>query len=379
MTTFGPRFTVLFPLLLLLAACSVSKPMPMDASADTLGTDALNITPEMQLTEVDILAVNDDMRAFLNEHVPKASSNQRKVELILQAILEEGLSLDYNAFQTLTAEQAFYQREGNCLSFTNLFVALAREVGLDAEYQEVDVPPSWDRLGNNHLFNRHINVRVRLPFEGEQAVDFNMTDFDVEYRRKRVSDEYALALYHNNMAVYWLGEKQLEQAYLHARRAIELKPEADFFWTNLGTVHRRSGDDVRAEAAWREAVRLGDEPSAISNLARLYERQGRDELAREYADVADSYRQKNPYYLYSISEEAYDAGDYTTAISILRRAVRIRDNEHEFYRLMGLSHLQLGNKDAALRNFQLAEDVAASEEDRARYNQKQRLMAQIAN
>ena len=206
-----------------------------------------------------------------------------------------------------------------------------------------------------------------------------MTDFDVEYRRKRVSDEYALALYHNSMAVYWLGEKQLEQAYLHARRAIELKPEADFFWTNLGTVHRRSGDDVRAEAAWREAVRLGDEPSAISNLARLYERQGRDELAREYADVADSYRQKNPYYLYSISEEAYDAGDYTTAISILRRAVRIRDNEHEFYRLMGLSHLQLGNKDAALRNFQLAEDVAASEEDRARYNQKQRLMAQIAN
>ena len=379
MTTFGPRFTVLFPALLFLAACSVSQPRSPVSFADPLGTSALDVTPQMQLAEVDILAVNDDMRAFLSEHVPQAASNQRKVELILQAILEEGLSLDYNAFQTLTAEQAFYQREGNCLSFTNLFVALAREVGLEAEYQEVDVPPSWDRLGNNHLFNRHINVRVRLPFEGEQAVDFNMTDFDVEYRRRRVSDEYALALYHNNMTVYWLGEQQLEQAYLHSRRAIELKPDADFFWTNLGTVHRRSGDEVRAEAAWLKAVHMGDEPSAISNLARLYERQGRDELARQYADAADSYRKKNPYYLYSVSEQAYDSGDYATALSLLERAVRIRDNEHEFYRLMGLSHLQLGGRDAALRSFELAEQAAASEEDRARYNQKQRLMAQIAN
>lgn len=379
------RYARIFQLALLSLALSACVALPPTGQSvgltpeEILDGAAFGLSGGEQLPPVDVLAVNDDMRTFLNEHVPPRTSRQRKVELILHAILQDGLQLDYHGFKTLTAEQAFYQREGNCLSFTNLFVALARESGLDVEFQEVDVPPSWDRRGDSHLFNRHINARVRLPFKGEQAVDFNLSEFEIEYTRRRITDEYAKAQYHNNMAIYWLEEKQLKLAYLNLREAIRLYPGAAYFWTNLGTLHRRVGDSLRAEAAWLEAVRLADEPSAISNLARLYEQQGKKQLARQFANAAESYRRKNPYYLYSLGEEAYQAGDYPEALSLLRRAVRLREDEHEFYRLLGLSYLHLGDKAAALRNFNLAEQAADNNADRERYNQKQRLLARVVH
>lgn len=379
------RYARLFQLALLgmvLSACAVQPPSGPSVGltpAEILDGAAFGVTAHDELPPVDVLAVNDDMRAFLDEHVPIQASRERKVELILGAILQDGLQLDYNGFRTLTAEEAFYQREGNCLSFTNLFVALARESGLEVEFQEVDVPPSWDRRGDSHLFSRHINARVSLPFKGEQAVDFNMADFDIDYPRRRITDEYAKAQYHNNMAVFWLGAKQLQLAYLNLREAIGLHPQAAYFWTNLGTLHRRAGDSLRAEAAWLEAVRLADEPSAMSNLARLYEQQGRRELAMQFADAAENHRRKNPYYLYDLGEEAYRSGDYPGAIALLRRAVRLREDEHEFYRLLGLSYLHLGDTAAALRNFDLAEQAAENEADRERYSHKQRLLAQVVH
>ena len=379
------RYARIFQLALLsavLSACATHSTSGLSVGmtpAEILDGAAFGLSADEQLPPVDVLAVNGDMRAFLDEHVPPGSSRQRKVELILHAILQEGLQLNYNSFKTLTAEQAFYQREGNCLSFTNLFVALAREAGLEVEFQEVDVPPSWDRQGESHMFNRHVNARVRLPFKGEQAVDFNMSEFDVEYSRRRITDEHAKAQYHNNMAIYWLDKRQLKLAYLNLREAIGLYPNVAYFWTNLGTLHRRAGDYLRAEAAWLEAVRLADEPSAMSNLARLYRQQGKKQLAMRFADAVESYRRKNPYYIYGLGEEAYQAGDYDKAISLLRSAVRLREDEHEFYRLLGLSYLHLGDKAAALRNFDLAERAADSEVDRERYNQKQRLLVHVAH
>ena len=44
---------------------------------------------------------------------------------------------------TRTASETFRARRGNCLSFSNMFVAMARDVGLDVQFQEVEIPPDW--------------------------------------------------------------------------------------------------------------------------------------------------------------------------------------------------------------------------------------------
>ena len=367
---------------LVLASCAVKPPVDRSIGltrGDLLDDVAFGVTVQDQVASVDLLGVNEDMRAFLHKHAPDHLAPERKVDQILTAILRDGLILEYDSFQTFSAEEAFYSRQGNCLSFTNLFVALAREAGLKVEYQEVEVPPNWERRGNSYLYNRHINALVHLPFGATKAVDFDIAEFDIDYPRKRITDNYATAQYYNNVAIYWLDQDELKPAYLNLRKAIDLYPNAPYFWTNLGSLYHHSGDDVRAEASWLEALKLGDEPSAISNLARLYRRKNEELLATWYEQDAEKHRRRNPFYLYDLGDTAYDDGNYLEAVSVLKKAVRLREGEHEFYRLLGLSYLQLGEKKSALHSFYRAEQAADGKAMRRKYNEKQRLLVQVAH
>lgn len=378
-----PFYLALIALLSLVLVSCAARP-PTDRSTgltrvDLLDDAAFGVTEQDQVVLIDLLGVNDDMRDFLREQVPDHFAPERKVDLILKAILSDGLRLEYDSFKTYSAEEAFYSRQGNCLSFTNLFVALAREAGLKVEFQEVDVPPNWERRGNSYLFNRHINALVHLPFSSSKAVDFDITEFDLDYPRRRITDNYAMAQYYNNVAVHRLGQDELKPAYLNLRKAIELYPHAPYFWTNLGSLYHHSGDDFRAEASWLEALRVGDEPSALSNLARLYRRENEEALAAWYDKRAEKYRRKNPFYLFELGKTAYNDGDYPEAVSLLKKAVRLRQGEHEFHRFLGLSYLQLGEKKPALRSFYRAEQSADGDVQRRRYNEKQRLLVQVVH
>ena len=81
-------------------------------------------------------------------------------------------SLEY-AEVTRTASGTFHDRQGNCLSFTMLFVALARAVDLYATLSSVDVPPTWSYDGTVVVAN-HVNTVVRTGGGEETVVDFNI-------------------------------------------------------------------------------------------------------------------------------------------------------------------------------------------------------------
>ena len=69
---------------------------------------------------------------------------------LIEAMEERGMfSLEY-AEVTRTASGTFHDRQGNCLSFTMLFVALARAAGsARRRYQSVEVPPTWSYDGRS--------------------------------------------------------------------------------------------------------------------------------------------------------------------------------------------------------------------------------------
>lgn len=373
---FVPR--ALFVLLLtpLVFACATQPPVAREvvvSDLELLDGTRLGLGPEQRTESVSLLAVNDDMRAFLHENVPDGVGDRRKVELILEAILEDGLQLSYNNFKTYTAQEAFYSREGNCMSFTSLFVALAREAGVDAKFQEVEVPPTWSQRGESWLYNLHINAVVDIP-GGHQVVDFSLENYSSDYRRWPLGDLEALSRYHNNLGVHWMNQGKSQKAFLHFRRSLELSDEWGFVWSNLGTLYRRAGDLAAAEAAYLKAVALDDEPSANSNLARLYQQLDKQELAAYYKNRVHLFRRKNPYYLFHLAEEAYALADYNRAATLLRTAIRRDDKDHQFHRLLGLVYTRSGDLDAARRSFRKAEALAKGQ-DKARYNDKLELLA----
>ena len=327
--------------------------------------------------EVDILALDDGMRAYLEEHVPKDAHNLQKARMLLKAFFaDDGIQVQYDNIKTHTAIETFYAKEGNCLSFTNLFIAMAREVGLRAYFQEVKTPAVWNSTGELYIYNRHINVLLKYKHSNDQVVDFDMANFEEEYPRKKIPDEAAIAQYHNNMGVHWLLREDAPQALAHQRLALQMLPKADYMWTNLGAVYSHFGYPDYAEAAFLTALSHDpDDLVAISNLARLYDQRGEAELAGYYSEQARSFRHRNPFYLYALAEKHYAKGEFMQARDELRRAIRLQKGEHEFYQLLGLTELSIGEPERARKNFELAAESAREPEARARYNRKLQLLA----
>jgi hypothetical protein len=179
-----------------------------------------------ELPEIDISEPSPEMRAFVAELVDGIDrrNSASRFRALFGGLVRNGyFNSVYSANQTLTAAETFEIKGGNCLSYTNLFIALAREAGLDASYQLVDVPPSWDADAGFIIRYTHINVLVRgLRLEPGAhplvTVDFNEVHPDAEYRRWTVSDDYASSLFHANLSVSLLRQGQVRDGFLHLRR-----------------------------------------------------------------------------------------------------------------------------------------------------------------
>jgi Flp pilus assembly protein TadD len=379
-------------------AGGASLPSPPDrpriTADDILAGGPIGLTedPSALVDPHEVLALTAEMRAFVDEHVAAEAKKHVRLQQLTDAVIRRGrLKLEYDE-TTRTAAAAFQERRGNCLSFSSLFLALARHAGLDAHFQEVDTPPDWSLRDHTFVLNRHVNVLVDLGRDprkrrrtgslvrtsigpGVRIVDFNMDNFRTSYDRRRISDARLLAHYYNNVAVERMQGGDAAAALGHFRRAIGSDPSFSPAWTNLGTLYMRNGHPAYAEAAQLQALKADpSDPVAMSNLAGLYERQGDRARAAKYRERVVEHRSKNPYYRFHLAREAFRAKDYDAAIDHLEKAIRVKKNEDQFYFLLGASYLKKGDAKAARRWLARAEEVAGTAELKRRYASKMALL-----
>lgn len=327
------------------------------------------------LEDIDVLALDDEMLGFIDENVDRNHGYYLKMYELIHAIISEGsFGLEYDE-TTRTAQGTFHARRGNCLSFTNMFVAMAREVGVDATYQEIEIPPSWSDQGDNYQLSRHVNIFIDMHGAGTREVDFNIGDFQSRYDRRRISDERALAHFYSNIGAEFLQQDEPTEALRYFRKALATDEDFAPAWSNLGALYSEEGHFEYAEAAYVRALQSNPrELVAISNLSQLYEFTGQKDLADWYDRQSSRHRMRNPYYRYDLAESAYRAEDYETAIDHLRYSVKKQKNEDSFYFLLGLSYLQMGNEPAARKWLEKAAQTAQDDALRNNYNAKMELL-----
>jgi Flp pilus assembly protein TadD len=311
----------------------------------------------------DVLALTPEMRAFLDAQVNRSAGANLKLRQLVSAVMSrDTFGLQYDE-RTRTASETFRTRRGNCLSFSTMFVALARDVGLSVQFQEVDIPPDWTQDKETFVLNRHVNVRVLLEPIGSVVVDFNTADFRTSYDMRPISDDQALAHYYNNVGVERMlsGDQGVALAAFRAAIA-DHDPRFSPAWANLGTLYLRRGSPSYAEAAYLHALDADrDSLVVMSNLARLYDRQGDSDRAARYRRRVLRHRMHNPYYRYQLAREAFAEADYDGAIHHLKYATRKKKDEEWFYSLLGECYEKKGNRRAAERAFAKASSLAAAE------------------
>jgi Flp pilus assembly protein TadD len=371
------RIIVLIVTTLFATACAApGSPVetPTIDAADLLSGAAIfgETIDTSQIPDPGLFDVDDDMRAFIAEHVIEARASRDRMRRLLSGMIESGLmSLDYNDATTKTARQTFHDRVGNCISFTSMFVALAREADLDVTFQMVEVPPIWYSDSDLVILNDHVNALVKHKFDVKVTVDFNVTDLKGDYETREVSDEYALALYYNNVAMDALRAGDHKKSFRLLKKSIETHPGIAANWANLGVIYSRNGLDEYAIEAHLKALDLDkDHRPSMTNLASLYQDMGDEESAERYRRQVRRYQDQNPYFHYSHALSAYNNGDMDGASEHLRRAMRLKDSEHKFYRLQGLIAAQQGDADLALSSIKKARSLAVYSDARRIYENK---------
>ncbi len=348
--------------LLMSLAVLLSALLPGCATIDLPPVAPLEGHVLKSVANVDLHQISPPMRSFLQQYVaPYQSRADRSWALVWSLLDRNILPFDYDPQLTLTAGNTFDRGSGNCLAFSSLFIAMARAAGLDAWYQEVEVPPQWSSSNNTLLVSLHVNAV--LEHRGDQwVIDVSGEKFTSSRRTRRISDDEALAQYYNNFGAEALTRDDLALAYAYFVKAIETEPVLAYLWSNLGVVYSRNGQVDAARRSYQAAIAINPAQSiAANNLFLIYQSEGDLEAARRLQAQVDRHRRKNPYYLYHLSTEAMAQGRYAETVDILDRAIQLNDKEYAFHYQRARAQVLNGDLENAGISLRKAIDLAPAD------------------
>ncbi len=320
---------------------------------------------------VQIMAIPPELALRIRTEVVDRSPSgearwQRLVEFIFS---KDGLDISYQNDADHIVADVWRTREVNCLSFTLLVVALAREAGLPAYGQYVDEAVSWRSGGDTIIRDRHVNAGVLV--DGKRLTADVASD-SVTFRKppRGVPDSTLIGLFYSNRAMAALLHGDLELAGRNIELAQEHAPGVPGILSNSGVLLVRKGEFGAAESVFHEALKISSEDSSLlSNLAALYERQGRDRQAAEVKKRAERVLSDDPFHQFMLAAELERAGDYSGALRLYRRAVRLHPTEPHFHLALARNQLLTGQLQPALRSLAHARRVSR-DPDRSRYQAK---------
>jgi tetratricopeptide (TPR) repeat protein len=217
-----------------------------------------------------------------------ASTAKAQANAILMKIIgDDSLNVVYEHDSNLTAYEVIIKRSANCISYTNLFVAIARALGLEAVF--VDVTQQIE-FGSDQYFNYqegHICAGIR---EGERLLLFDFVYNSKNYKKFRIIDDLeAIANFMtilgagNDRSYLATGNKEFkDRALYYQTAALTISPRFTRAMNNLAVIYLREGKLVPAENLLMQALRIDDSLNvARFNLAEIYIRKGELRVAKD--------------------------------------------------------------------------------------------------
>ncbi len=344
----------LYPLLFaVLVAAGCSQYEPLD-SVGHLREQFAEKTDEKPADEILVpFELSLEIETYLSERLKPAPREVVRVEQIVDFIFRK-LELKYALLPTRSAVETYAAREGNCLSFVNLFVGVARHQRLNPFYVEVVDHQRWRHqngmvLSQGHIVaGMYVNGELRtfdfLPYRPKSYRQFNPID-----------DVTASAHYYNNLAAEALMDGDLEQAKADLRLATELAPEFEKALNNLGVVQARTGDVDGALATYERGLETapGNVP-ILTNMARLYQERGDLERASEILSQVEDVQTTNPFYFVYRGELALAQGKTEEGLDYMRTALRLDSEIPEVHVGLAKVYLAFGDVQKARHHVERA-------------------------
>ena len=340
------------------------------AAALLLPGDNANLAPP---DPAGLMAVPAELKARLQAQVisPSRGEYQRLQHLLgFLADDEPGLAMLYRDDATQSVTDAYLNRQANCVTYTMLFLALAREAGLDAYPQEIRETLAWQQRDGIVYRTNHVNAGVRIGMR-HYTVDVGSGFVISRYPPQRISTQRLLVHYYNNHAAILMAGGRMSLALAHARVALELNPTYPVTWSNTGVLRLRDGDTAGALRDYETALRLDpDNAPALFNLVGLHQRRGERGLEQAYRRRLDRVQRADPFHHFLMAAEFERQGNAALAIRHYQRAIRLHAGEHRFHDGLARAFMLAGNRRRAVRALERAVSLAGDEAMRDSYRKK---------
>jgi len=310
--------------------------------------------------------IDDEIRQLARDITRDVSSDDAKVQAIVNTILGlAGFSISYDWLSNKTAREVFREGQGNCLAYSNLFVGMARAVGLDARYADVEFTERITREAEIIVHSEHITAAVRRA-TGTVLIDFTTTPGRKYIGFKVIDDLEAIANFYNNQGFLYgyftetedVDFDPLEKELEMYRLALEILPTFRRARNNLGVALRRRGQVDEAIEQYRLAIEHHPKyAEAHSNLGTAYLRQGRTDEALEEFRLAARNAGRDGYIHHRLGVVYLRLARYQDAIEQFRKALSKEPELADARFHLGECYRHLGDEQKAIEEFEATLEI----------------------
>jgi len=356
-------------LLLLVFLLSCQHVAPRDPFSEV--NRSVKAASEKGLQLPNPFALDDTIKNDVEKLIRSEDMPHVRLRKALRYLHDNGfLKFEYDMSATLTAQEAFEKKRGNCLSHTGLFVALSRQLKLPTYFVYVSEALDFEERDGSYVVSSHIATGFQ---DGPKTtvVDFNSERENFRIYEK-IDDRSAYCLFYNNVAV----EKMINRDYAEAEKIlaflIYLKPELREVRNNMGVLLMKTGRYQEALDLYRDKRFFSQnyQPALHNGLLaaqRLKNSEAEDAFQASLKALAD----KDPLLLYQRAIELEKAGNYSEAVVCLRKAIGLQSRNAFLYSVLTRLYLEDNDearaKAAYLRAKSLAPNLSILAELAARY------------
>ncbi len=325
------------------------SPAAWDKALEKRGVDPQRIANPM--------AASEEMKKAAHSMAGAGESGEKLQRLQAGLFDKDSYTFEYDSGSTFTAQDAFANRRGNCVAFTNLFIALGRSLGYNLRAALLIRRGKSEKAGDLVMVYSHM-VAAHLDGKKTSLYDFYNTRDNGSAEVRLLDDLSVAGISLSNRAIEDLRKGDLETAFVKMVDAVKLAPMLPSLRANLGLVRHRRGDLPGAFDEYKKGLELdAKNPSVLHNLAALYLELDRPADARA-ALASASNSQASTYLLMVRGDLELVNGDLKSALRHYEHAHRLDPKLVE--PLMAIARLERarGRVSAARKALQRAAQIA---------------------
>jgi Transglutaminase-like superfamily/Tetratricopeptide repeat len=295
------------------------------------------------------LTLSPHLLSVIREQVGYAGTEKSRALKVVRYLGDsDGLAFRYQPQMSLSAEKAFAARQGDCMSYANLFVALARAMDVPVRYVRItQLPVSWES-GGRFFESSHMAVAQGRDASWDQALVVDFGNVHTAPWRfalyDDVSDDEAFVLFQNNLAV----ERMLAGDVAGAERILRFfqtrAPATPEVSNNLALVLMQSRRDREAMDLLIWAVeRFPRFRPLVSNAVQAARRLGDEVLASSLEARGRELLEDEPAWNFNEGLRSYHTRSFSTAALRFEKALSADPGNVRLLAWSARAHLAAGN------------------------------------